>query len=247
MISSYYTRRGSLRSTRFARAPVDIPIIYRRLEFCLCPKREIKISILNDCTILLLRRSRKLKFALFSPSQLQLHQPTPSSSTYCIVPFTPSYHTDPLPNSTHPSSHPTPTTMSAPNLRARKSEKPSSSAAPLTTIPPEPPKKSTNDNTPPRLSILDVLRVLGGLFLLSSTLSYFITRDSILWGWRPPLTRVARIQAWLVHNFPPSPPPQIYSTKLHRLPRLNVVAKRATRIDCDANSMDDEDRRGHYI
>ena len=58
------------------------------------------------------------------------------------------------------------------------------------------------DEGPSRLSLLDVLRVLGGLFLLSSTLSYFITGNSILWGYRPAFTRPARIKAWLVRSLP---------------------------------------------
>ena len=64
---------------------------------------------------------------------------------------------------------------------------------------------SEEEDGPNHLSVLDVLRVLGGLFLLSSTLSYFITGNSILWGYRPAITRPARIKAWLVshlHSFP---------------------------------------------
>ena len=65
---------------------------------------------------------------------------------------------------------------------------------------------SDPDEGPSRLSLLDVLRVLSGLFLLSSTLSYFITGNSILWGYRPAITRPARIKAWLVReSFPCSP------------------------------------------
>ena len=59
---------------------------------------------------------------------------------------------------------------------------------------------SDADEGPSRLSLLDVLRILGGLFLLSSTLSYFITGYSISWGYRPAVTRPARIRAWLVRN-----------------------------------------------
>lgn len=59
------------------------------------------------------------------------------------------------------------------------------------------PYSSDPEEGPSRLSILDVLRVLGGLFLLSSTLSYLITGNSILWGYRPAITRPARIKAWL--------------------------------------------------
>ncbi|KAL8757331.1 MAG: hypothetical protein Q9184_004230 [Pyrenodesmia sp. 2 TL-2023] len=46
-------------------------------------------------------------------------------------------------------------------------------------------------------SVLDVLRLLLGLLFLSATLSYFITSDSLTWGYRPAWTRPARIRAWL--------------------------------------------------
>ncbi|CAD6586958.1 MAG: hypothetical protein ASARMPRED_002894 [Alectoria sarmentosa] len=56
---------------------------------------------------------------------------------------------------------------------------------------------SDPDEGPSRLSLLDVLRVVAGVFLLSSALSYFITGNSILWGYRPAITRPAKIKAWL--------------------------------------------------
>ncbi|KAL9596092.1 MAG: hypothetical protein Q9219_006040 [cf. Caloplaca sp. 3 TL-2023] len=48
-----------------------------------------------------------------------------------------------------------------------------------------------------RPSALDVIRLLLGLLLLSTTLSYFITSNSLFWGYRPAWTRPARIRAWL--------------------------------------------------
>lgn len=54
------------------------------------------------------------------------------------------------------------------------------------------------DDGPTRISLLDVVRVLAGLFLLSGTLSYFITGNSVTWNYRPAFTRPARIKAWLV-------------------------------------------------
>ena len=69
---------------------------------------------------------------------------------------------------------------------------------------------SDPDEGPNRLSLLDVLRIVGGLFLLSSTLSYFIPGNSILWGYRPAFTRPARIKAWLVRKL------------TYRLPRQTV-------------------------
>ena len=53
------------------------------------------------------------------------------------------------------------------------------------------PKKLQKSETTSGLSILDILRILAGLFLLNSLLSYFITNDSFLWGWRPWFIRPA--------------------------------------------------------
>lgn len=75
---------------------------------------------------------------------------------------------------------------------------------------------SDPDEDPSRLSLLDILRVLGGLFLLSSTLSYFITGNSILWGYRPALTRPAQLKAWLVSLRSPPPAP---TAKRHLKPQ----------------------------
>ncbi|EMC92170.1 hypothetical protein BAUCODRAFT_38198 [Baudoinia panamericana UAMH 10762] len=40
-----------------------------------------------------------------------------------------------------------------------------------------------------QFSVLDALRIIGGLVVLNCLLSYFITGDSVLWGWRPWFTR----------------------------------------------------------
>ncbi|KAI9878826.1 MAG: hypothetical protein M1830_010395 [Pleopsidium flavum] len=42
-----------------------------------------------------------------------------------------------------------------------------------------------------RIGVTDVLRVLGGVILLSSVLSWFVTNESVLWGYRPAFTRVS--------------------------------------------------------
>ncbi|KAG7005317.1 cytochrome P450 [Physcia stellaris] len=85
----------------------------------------------------------------------------------------------------------------SPNLRSRHT----ASTAQNGSVP-----STAEANTPPdlaskedkiRFSVLDILRVLAGLLLLSSSLSYFITGDSVFWGYRPPLTRPARLKAWL--------------------------------------------------
>ncbi|KAF2104671.1 cytochrome b5 [Rhizodiscina lignyota] len=45
--------------------------------------------------------------------------------------------------------------------------------------------------------VLDVIRILGGLLLLSSALSYFVTQESITWGWRPWFSKPQHVMAWL--------------------------------------------------
>lgn len=51
----------------------------------------------------------------------------------------------------------------------------------------------------PRFSLLDVIRILGGVFLLSSALSYFVTSNSIFWGYRPNIaSKTAGIRTFIV-------------------------------------------------
>ncbi|KAL1582376.1 hypothetical protein WHR41_08878 [Cladosporium halotolerans] len=47
------------------------------------------------------------------------------------------------------------------------------------------------------VGVVDVLRILGGLFLLNCLLSYFITNDSVLWGYRPWFVRPAAVMRYL--------------------------------------------------
>jgi len=47
-------------------------------------------------------------------------------------------------------------------------------------------------------SVMDALRILGGLFLLNCLLSYFITNDSVLWGWRPWFVRPGVVMRYIV-------------------------------------------------
>jgi hypothetical protein len=58
---------------------------------------------------------------------------------------------------------------------------------------------------------MDILRIVGGLFLLNCLLSYFITNDSVLWGYRPWFVRPAVLMRYLV-----SPISQI-----HQIDRLS--------------------------
>ena len=59
-------------------------------------------------------------------------------------------------------------------------------------------------------SILDIFRVLTFVILVSSALSYFVTRKSFVWGVeRPDFTRLDVLKSWLV-TIPP--PPSRYFT-----------------------------------
>ncbi|KAI9818595.1 MAG: hypothetical protein M1832_004368 [Thelocarpon impressellum] len=64
--------------------------------------------------------------------------------------------------------------------------------------PPSPAPSSSKDaGTSTPASLLDVLRLLAGLLLLNGLLSYFVTNDSFTWGYRPRLTRLGPLRAWL--------------------------------------------------
>ena len=58
------------------------------------------------------------------------------------------------------------------------------------------------------LGVTDILRILGGLLLLNCALSYFVTNDSVAWGWRPWFSKPSQLQSWLV-RIPPPPLPRL--------------------------------------
>lgn len=66
------------------------------------------------------------------------------------------------------------------------------------------------------MGVMDILRILGGLFLLSCLLSYFVTNESILWGYRPWFTRPAVVSQWLVSRHVLSPEYSITNSRLAR-------------------------------
>jgi hypothetical protein len=51
-------------------------------------------------------------------------------------------------------------------------------------------------------SVLDVVRVLLGLLLLSSAMSWFVHGASLLWGWKPWWANVGAVVSWVVSNRP---------------------------------------------
>ncbi|KAI9887102.1 MAG: hypothetical protein M1823_001092 [Watsoniomyces obsoletus] len=75
----------------------------------------------------------------------------------------------------------------------------------VTPPPSDPPSPSSNtspssklaDEDQVRISFLDILRILGGLILLSSILSYFILDNSLTWNYRPRWTRPSIIKSYL--------------------------------------------------
>lgn len=48
------------------------------------------------------------------------------------------------------------------------------------------------------LGVVDVLRVLGGLLLLSAAVSWMVTGESVAWGYRPWWSRGEQVRAWWV-------------------------------------------------
>jgi hypothetical protein len=59
------------------------------------------------------------------------------------------------------------------------------------------------DAAPARwFSVLDVVRVLLGLLLLSSAMSWFVHGDSLLWGWKPWWANVNAVRGWMASILP---------------------------------------------
>lgn len=94
--------------------------------------------------------------------------------------------------------------MAASNIRSRQvpgqASSSSSSSSEMTSkhLPSKVHQQHSTPSSQSRLSVLDILRILGGLFLLSSTLSYFVTSNSIFWNYRPPFAKLAELKAWIV-------------------------------------------------
>jgi hypothetical protein len=62
----------------------------------------------------------------------------------------------------------------------------------------ESPKRDGGEEEIGGFGILDLLRVLGGVVLLNCALSWFITGNSIAWGYRPWWSYPRQVQAWWV-------------------------------------------------
>lgn len=57
-------------------------------------------------------------------------------------------------------------------------------------------KKPSRDT----FGVIDALRILGGLVLLNCTISYFVTNNSVTWGYRPWWSKPAELRAWMVSS-----------------------------------------------
>ena len=64
---------------------------------------------------------------------------------------------------------------------------------------PKIPATSSSSSSRSRIGVLDVLRVVAGIVLLSSTLSYFVT-GTVFWGPRPIWTRPSWLKTRLVSS-----------------------------------------------
>lgn len=53
-----------------------------------------------------------------------------------------------------------------------------------------------SESSIPSFGILDILRLVAGLALLTIALSYFITGNSLLWGWKPWFLSLPRVQQY---------------------------------------------------
>jgi len=58
------------------------------------------------------------------------------------------------------------------------------------------PRRHANDGI--SFGVLDIIRILVGLLVLSSALSWFVTGESVLWGWKPWFSNVGAVKSWLV-------------------------------------------------
>lgn len=89
-------------------------------------------------------------------------------------------------------------------VRQRKTEKPRAAS-------PTPAARAKKEDS--SFSLIDALRGVCLLVLVSSAVSYFITRNSFIWNLqRPNFTRLATIKAWIVRPLPLHSPSQ-FKTK----------------------------------
>lgn len=67
-----------------------------------------------------------------------------------------------------------------------------------TAIPVSSSSKKNVEDLSNKFRVTDVLRILGGILLLNCALSWFVTNNSIAWGWRPWFSKPGDVRAWMV-------------------------------------------------
>ena len=50
------------------------------------------------------------------------------------------------------------------------------------------------------IGLIDLLRVLGGVLLVNASMSYFVTGESVTWGWRPWWSQPQQLAVWWVRS-----------------------------------------------
>lgn len=75
----------------------------------------------------------------------------------------------------------------------------SSDAAPAS---PSPNARIKSEDRYNPFSLIEIGRIITLLFLLSCTVSWFITKKDVFWGHRPPYTKLGYWQALIVSPFP---------------------------------------------
>lgn len=65
-----------------------------------------------------------------------------------------------------------------------------------------------------RFGLTDALRILGGLLFLNCAISYFVTNESVTWGWRPWYSKPEAVRAYFVS---PQPLPNQLGREAHTL------------------------------
>lgn len=84
-------------------------------------------------------------------------------------------------------------------LRQRQPAAASESRRSADTTPQREPQRRTEDEDDHGISLLDIIRIIVSLILLSCGLSYYMTNtESYLWGYRPWFTRWPVMKAYLV-------------------------------------------------
>jgi len=93
-----------------------------------------------------------------------------------------------------------------------------------------PKSTTTPTKSDARFKATDILRILGGLLLLNAAISYFVTSNSVTWGYRPWWSKPRQLSQFLVSTTPVSHDteltPTVRSRAPHRRPASRVQRRR---------------------